>query len=155
MVRAVLDANVYISAAVRAAGPPGQIIERFLRDSAFEIVMSQAIVDEVLRALAYPKVRKHIRRDLDAELWFEDIVVLARLVAGEYELRGVSKDPDDNKYIAAAVEGRAAFVVAGDRDLLGVKEHEGIRIVSPRTFLDLLGRRAPARHATLSARLHP
>lgn len=140
MLRAVLDANVYVSAAVRAGGPPGQIIERFLRDSAFEVVVSQAIVDEVLRALAYPKVRKYIRRDLDPELWFEDIVVLSQLVAGAYELAGISIDPDDDKYIAAAVEGRAAFVVTGDPDLLSLKEHEGIRVVSPRTFLDVLGR---------------
>jgi putative PIN family toxin of toxin-antitoxin system len=138
MPRAVLDANVYVSAAVRADGPPGQIIERFLRDAAFEIVVSQAIVDEVLRALAYPKVRKYIRRGLDPELWFEDIVVLAQFVTGEYEAAGVSDDPDDDKYIAAAVEGRAAFVVSGDPDLLALKEHEGIRIVSPRAFLDLL-----------------
>jgi len=138
MPRAVLDANVYVSAAVRADGPPGQIIEQFLRDAAFEIVVSQAIVDEVLRALAYPKVRKYIRRGLDPELWFEDIVVLAQFVAGEYEVAGVSDDPDDDKYIAAAVEGRAAFVVTGDPDLLALKEHEGIRIVSPRTFLDFL-----------------
>lgn len=138
MVRAVLDANVYISAAARAEGPPGRIVERFLRDAAFEIVLSQAIVDEVLRALAYPKVRKYIRAGLDSELWFEDIVVLAQFVSGKYELAGVSKDPDDGRYIAAAVEGRAAFVVAGDLDLLALEEHEGIRIVSPRTFLDFL-----------------
>jgi putative PIN family toxin of toxin-antitoxin system len=139
MLRAVLDANIYVSAAVRGDGPPGQIIERFLGDAAFEIVVSQAIVDEVLRALAYPKVRKYIRRGLDPELWFEDIVVLAQFVAGEYEVAGVSDDPDDDKYIAAAVEGRAAFVVTGDPDLLALQEHEGIRIVSPRAFLDLLG----------------
>ena len=102
--------------------------------------MSQTIVDEVLRALAYPKVRKYIRQGLDPELWFEDIVMLAQFVAGEYRLPGVSDDPDDDKYIAAAVEGRAGFVVTGDPDLLGVKEHEGIRIVSPRAFLDLLGK---------------
>jgi uncharacterized protein len=84
--------------------------------------------------LAYPKVRKYIRRGLDPELWFEDIVVLAQFVAGEYEVAGVSDDPDDDKYIAAAVEGRAAFVVTGDPDLLALKEHEGIRIVSPRAF---------------------
>ena len=138
MVRAVLDANVYVSAVVRPEGPPGQIIQRFLRDLAFEIVLSQAIVDEVLRAFTYPRVRKHIRRDLDPELWFEDIVVLAHFVAGAYELAGVSKDPDDDKYIAAAIEGRAGFVVAGDSDLLDLKEYDGIRIVSPRVFLDLL-----------------
>jgi len=139
MLRAVLDANIYVSAAVRGDGPPGQIIERFLRDAAFEIVVSQAIVDEILRALAYHKVRKYIRRGFDPELWFEDIVVLAQFVAGEYEVAGVCDDPDDDKYIAAAVEGRAAFVVTGDPDLLALKEHEGIRIVSPRAFLDLLG----------------
>jgi putative PIN family toxin of toxin-antitoxin system len=138
VIRAVLDANVYVSAAVRPDGPPGQIIERFLRGGAFEIVMSEAIVHEVLRALSYPKVRKYIRPGLDVELWFEDIVVLSQLVAGEREVKGVSKDPDDDKYIAAAIEGQAGFVVAGDSDLLDLKEFEGIRIMSPRMFLDLL-----------------
>lgn len=137
MIRAVLDANVYVSGVVRPEGPPGQIINRFLRGGAFEIVMSQAIMDEVLRALTYPKVRKYIRPGLDPELWFEDIVVLS-LVVADSELHGASKDPDDDKYIAAAIEGRAGFVVAGDSDLLDLKEYDGIRIVSPRVFLDLL-----------------
>jgi len=138
VIRAVLDANVYVSAAVRPDGPPGQIIERFLRGGAFAIVMSQAIVDEVLRALSYPKVRKYIRAGLDAELWFEDIVVLSELVAGDCDVAGASKDPDDDKYIAAAIDGRAGFVVAGDSDLLDLKEYDGIRIVTPRVFWDLL-----------------
>jgi uncharacterized protein len=138
VIRAVLDANVYVSAAVRPEGPPGRIIERFLRDGAFEIVMSQAIVDEVLRALAYPRVRKYIRPGLEPDLWFEDIIVLCNLVSGDREFQGVSKDPDDDKYIAAAIEGRARFVVAGDSDLLDLKEHDGIRIVTPRAFLSLL-----------------
>jgi len=139
VLRAVLDANVYVSAVIRPEGPPGQIIERFLRDAAFEIVVSSAIVEEVLRALAYPKIRKHIRGNVEPELWFEDIVILAQFSAGEYEVRGVSEDPDDDKYIAAAVEGRAAFVVSGDPHLLGIKQHEGLRFVSPRTLLGFLG----------------
>ena len=138
MIRAVLDANVYVSAAVRPEGPPGQIIDRFLRGGAFEIVMSQAIVDEVLRALKYPKVRKYIQLRLDPELWFEDIVVLSHLVVPDLEFEGASKDPNDDKYIAAAIEGRAGFVVAGDSDLLDLKEYGGVRIVSPRVFLNLL-----------------
>src|SRR3989442_8196534 len=85
-----------------------------------------------------PKVRKYIRPGLDPELWFEDIVVLSHFVAGEREFEGASKDPDDDKYIVAAIEGRAGFVVAGDSDLLDLKGYDGIRIVSPRVFLDLL-----------------
>ena len=139
MLRAVLDANVYVSAAVRPEGPPGRIIEWFLRGGAFEVVLSPAVADEVLRALAYPKVRKFIRGDVEPELWFEDIAVLADLVASEGTPPAVCEDPDDDKYIAAALEGRAAFIVTGDRGLLALGEHQGIRIVTPREFLDLLG----------------
>jgi uncharacterized protein len=138
LLRAVLDANVYISAIIQPGGTPGMLVERFLRDAVFEVVLSPAIVDEVLRALAYPKVRK-ILRGVDAQLWFEDIVVLADLVAGTQQLSGVCKDPDDDKYVAAALEGRAAYVVTGDRAFLGLREHAGVEIVSPRAFLDLLG----------------
>ena len=139
MVRAVLDANVFISAAIRAEGPPGQIIERFLRQSAFDLVVSPAIVEEVLRGLRYPKVTKYIRPDLEPEAWFTGIVLLADLVAGDYVLSGVSDDPDDDKVLAAAVEGRATRLVTGDPDLLSVREHAGIRIVTPRAFLSALG----------------
>jgi putative PIN family toxin of toxin-antitoxin system len=141
VLRAVLDANVYVSAYVRPEGPPGQIIERFLRDAAFEIVLSTEIVEEVLQALAYPKIRKAVRAKVDPDLWFEDILVLSHFISGEYNTPGVSDDPDDDKYIAAAVEGRAAFVVSGDPDLLNVREHEGVRLLTPRQFLDVLGAR--------------
>jgi putative PIN family toxin of toxin-antitoxin system len=136
VLRAVLDANVDISAAIRPEGPPGQIIERFLRESAFELVVSPAIVDEVLRGLRYPKVARYIRPEVDSEAWFTGIVLLADLVTGDYVLSGVSEDPDDDKYVAAAVEGRATHLVTGDPDLLSVREHAGIRIVNPRAFLE-------------------
>ena len=139
MLRAVLDANVFVSAAIRPGGPPGRIIERFLGDNGFTLVLSEAIVQEVLRALDYPKVRRYVRRDLDAALWFEDLVVLAELVTGPAQVAGVSDDPDDDKYLAAAVAGRASFVVTGDPHLLTVKEYEGVRIITPRSFLDVLG----------------
>ncbi len=138
MLRAVLDANVYVSAIIHPGGTPGRLVEGFLRDASFEVVLSPAIVDEVLRALAYPKVRK-LLRGADARLWFEDIVVLADLVAGAQQLSGVCEDPDDDKYVAAALEGRAAYVVTGDRAFLSLKEHAGVEIVTPRVFLDLLG----------------
>ena len=138
MLRAVLDANVYVSAIIQPGGTPGRLVERFLRDESFEVVLSLAIVDEVLRALNYSKVRK-LLRGADAQLWFEDLVVLVDLVAGAQQLSGICKDPDDDKYVAAALEGRAAYVVTGDRAFLALKEHAGVEIVTPRSFLDLLG----------------
>jgi hypothetical protein len=134
--RAVLDANVYVSAIIQPAGTPGRLIEQFLREESFEIVLSPAIVDEVLRALGYPKVRK-LLRGADAQLWFEDIVVLADVVA-DTQLSGICEDPDDDKYLAAALEGRASHVVTGDKRFLAVGEHAGVEIVTPRAFFDLL-----------------
>ena len=138
MLRAVLDANVYVSAFVRPEGPPGQIIERFLVDNAFELVISEEIAVEVLHALAYPKIRKGARSKVEPELWFEDILLLAHMIPAHHRGAPISRDPDDDKYIAAAIEGRAVFVVSGDPDLLEIREHEGVRFVTPRLFLDLL-----------------
>jgi putative PIN family toxin of toxin-antitoxin system len=115
------------------------VIERFIRDAAFEIVLSPAIVEETLRALTYAKVRKYVRGTVDPRLWFEDLVLLAEFVAGDYEMSTASVDPDDDKYLAAALEGRATLVVTGDPDLLVLEEHQGVRIVNPRAFLGLLG----------------
>ena len=136
MLRAVLDANVYVSAYVRPEGPPGQIVERLLRDRAFELVLSAEITEEVLQALAYPKVLKSARTKVEPDLWFEDIVMLAEFVTDQ-QIESVSRGPDDDKYIAAAIEGRASFVVSGDPDLLDIKENQWVRIVTPRAFLDL------------------
>jgi len=137
LLRAVLDANVYVSAIIHPAGTPGRLIEGFLREANFELVLSPAIVDEVLRALGYRKVHR-LLRGADAQLWFEDVVVLADVVA-DRELSGICDDPDDDKYLAAALEGRASHVVTGDRRFLALGEHAGVAIVTPRAFLDLLG----------------
>jgi predicted nucleic acid-binding protein len=37
------------------------------------------------------------------------------------------------------VDGLADYIVSGDRHLLDLGEHEGIRILTPRAFLGLLG----------------
>jgi uncharacterized protein len=100
-------------------------------------VLSPTIVDEVLRALGYRKVRR-LLRGADAQLWFEDVVVLADIVA-DRELSRICDDPDDDKYLAAALEGRASYVVTGDRRFLALGEHAGVAIVTLRAFLDLLG----------------
>jgi uncharacterized protein len=134
--RAVLDANVYVSAAVHPAGVPGQLLDKLARGGV-EAVLSPAIVDEVRRVLGYPKVRKAIRIEIPLEHWLQAIVMLADVV-DDRRVLAVCPDPDDDKYLAAALEGRAAFVVTGDQAFLALEEHEGVRIVTPRVFLDLL-----------------
>jgi putative PIN family toxin of toxin-antitoxin system len=138
-VRAVLDANVVVSALIRPEGPPGQILVRLLRDSAFELIASTATLDEVRRSLRYPKVRRYFRLpEEELDLWVDALGAIAVVVEGKVSHRVVRADPADDIYIAAATDGLADYIVSGDRHLLDLAEHEGIRIVTPRTFLTFL-----------------
>ena len=138
MLRAVLDANVFVSAAISPSSPPGRVLELFLTRRWFELVVTPRILTEVQRALAYPRVRRRIAPGLDAEEWLLDVVALAEIVADSDAAAGASRDPDDDAYLSAALEGAAGFVVSGDEDLLAVRECEGVLVVTPRAFLGLL-----------------
>lgn len=137
MLHALLDTNVLISAAIRPSGPPGRIVAALLTQ-AFELVLSPGIIEEVETALALPKIRKYLREPEEAPRWLADIVAIADLVQDTGDVTGICRDPDDDAVLAAAVEGRADTIVTGDDDLLALGEYDGIAIVTPRVFLDLL-----------------
>ncbi len=139
MLRAVLDANVIISGLIQPKGASGQILRSLLQDNTFELVISSAILAEVRRSLAYPKVRKYIKAsDADLALWVASLELVAQPVDGLVRIHAVAADPDDDKYIEAAVEGRAQFVVSGDKHLLSLQSYGNVRIVTPRVFLATL-----------------
>ena len=48
------------------------------------------------------------------------------------------RDPDDDKFLACALDGAAYYVVSGDSDLLSMREYKGIKIVTVNEFLELL-----------------
>ena len=52
----------------------------------------------------------------------------------------VCSDPDDDKFLEAALAAHAGYVVSGDAALLKVKQYRGIAIIRPTQFLDLLSR---------------
>lgn len=142
MLRAVLDANVLASAFIRPQGPSGRILREFVENRAFELVLSPSILAEFRRVLFYPRLRKELDcTDEEIEARVASIGVLADLAEGKIDVRAVKDDPDDDKYLAAALLGRAGFVVSGDPHLLDLGEYQGVRIVKPRKFLEALTRR--------------
>ena len=46
-----------------------------------------------------------------------------------------SRDPKDDKFLEAAVNGRANVIVTGDKDLLDLHPYRGIAIVTPADYL--------------------
>ncbi|MGA2030408.1 MAG: putative toxin-antitoxin system toxin component, PIN family [Verrucomicrobiota bacterium] len=50
----------------------------------------------------------------------------------------VCRDADDNCILAAALDSGCTHLITGDSDLLFLKKFEGIGIVTPREFLELV-----------------
>lgn len=139
MVRAVLDANVFVSAAIRPSGPPGQILVALFAREAFQLVLSPRILAETERVLRSQKLRRYIPDLREVLLLLSDAAAVADLVPDTGGVTGVCRDSTDDAVLAAAVEGRANAIVTGDDDLLSLGEYEGIVILTPRQFVEIFG----------------
>ena len=137
MIRAVLDANVVISAMLAPGNVPGQVTRRAGVD--FTLVWSPPIVEECVRVARYPRLAGRFQTK-DPIGWLRDLMEIATLVTGDLpRVNAVRADPSDDVYLATALAGAAPYVVTGDRKhLLALREFAGVRIVTPKEFLAAL-----------------
>ena len=136
--RVVLDTNVIISATLIRGGQEDQIVRAWQR-GVFELVLSPPILEEMGRALFYEKLRKF--RWMTVEEVAELLQALAQgsmVVSGRSKVKA-SRDPDDDKFLAAAIEAEAWFVVTGDRDLLDLRRYRSVRMITSARFLRIIG----------------
>jgi|ERR1017187_1871707 putative PIN family toxin of toxin-antitoxin system len=126
--RVVLDTNIYISA-FRSGGKPKSAFELAIL-GAYTLVVSEAILMEIERVLrtkfGWP------RSILGPTL--ERVAARAELVSPKVPITDCV-DPDDNRILEAAVEGRVDFIVSGDKHLLRIKTFRGIDILTVSDFL--------------------
>jgi len=132
-VRAVLDPNILIAALLSSRDAPAQIVSRW-RAGDFELIVSEALLAELARALAYPKLRAHIPPGSASEFvsLLRHYAVLAPDPAAP-ERR--SSDPGDD-YLIALAESERAVLVSGDRHLLELADALPIR--TARAFIEKL-----------------
>lgn len=140
--RVVLDTNVVISATLIRGGNEDRIL-RACRRGAFELVLSPPILEEMARALSYDRLRR--ARWMTDEEALELLQALAEesiLLPGGPAAK-ISRDPEDDKLVAAAVEAGAEYAVTGDRGLLDIGTYRGVRLIPPATFLGILRETEP------------
>jgi putative PIN family toxin of toxin-antitoxin system len=131
--RAVLDPNVLIAAVLSRTGAPAQILSCWLRGYC-ELVISEKLLAELERALAYPRLRRQVAEE-DAEAFIDVLRRGVRLASDPAAPSRRSGDPGDD-YLLALAEAERAVVVSGDRHLLALAGE--LPIQAPRTFLDAL-----------------
>jgi uncharacterized protein len=133
-VRAVLDPNVIISGLLSPKGSPAHVLRAF-DEGEFEAVVSDTLLDELARALAYPKLRRYVSEQDAADVvrWLAESATVT--TDPEAPPPRHSADPDDDYLIALAASERAVLV-SGDKHLLDLAGE--LPVFSPRRFLELL-----------------
>ena len=116
--RAILDVNVLISALISPSGRPARLLLAW-QEGRFELIDSPALLAELRRALAYPKLARLIPpADADAFVaWLSRSALLARDATDPPPIHAA--DPNDDYLLALAAEQRAELV-SGDGHLLAL-----------------------------------
>jgi putative PIN family toxin of toxin-antitoxin system len=126
-VRLVVDTNVLIAGLV-ADGLCRDIVKRRL--PACELFTSRALLDELAEILR----EKFDTRSQDLPL-LQVYEAEATIVRPKPLPKPICRDTDDDEVLAAAVVARAEIILTGDDDLLALEEFQGVRILSPRKFV--------------------
>lgn len=117
--KVVLDTNILISGIARRGGTPGRIVEAWLQGK-FDLIVSEPLIEELNRALRYPKVRKLLLKAQvsdDEVQEFLDILRMKTLVidVSKAHLPVLPSDPEDSHVLKALVASGADYLVTGDR----------------------------------------
>ena len=128
--RIVIDTNV-IASAIFFGGKPYQLL-RYIMDGQVDVVASKEIVDEyeeiVLRLKQkYPSIITRIP--------LQEILGRFEIIRVTTDIH-ISRDPDDDKFISCAIDGKCLYIVSGDRDLLDIENYGDIEILTVVDFLN-------------------
>jgi putative PIN family toxin of toxin-antitoxin system len=132
MKRIVLDTNIIVSSAL--GGALELILDKWAED-AFTVIVTSDILAEYFEVINRPKFRlKQATIDRITRYSYQ----FAEFVVPEERIQFIESDPKDDKFLEAAIAGRAEYIVSGDNHLLELKKFRAVPILTAREFLDWL-----------------
>ena len=132
--RIVLDTNVLISGtfwnglSMRILG--------LIESGNHELIISSDIVEEYRRVIMYKELADKIRHFEERKLAINKIINLGIMVHPKNKLKVVLDDPDDDKFVEAAVAGNAKCIISQDKHILKLLRYNDIKIQTPQQFLE-------------------
>ncbi len=134
--RVVLDVNLLVSARLTPMGEAQAILDQ--ADARYDLLLSGFILQQVERVLNYPRIQSsfpHLTQDAIAT-YLTRLRTTGNLVIETTRVQ-VSPDSEDNRILAAAVDGQADYLVT--RNLSHFPSTYGqVKIVSPSDFHRLI-----------------
>ena len=128
--KVVFDTNVVVAALL----PNGLCHEAFRRAARRRVLVSSiALLDELKSTL-----RRKFIITATVRTFLQTFHEQIQLVEPTPLPSPVCRDPDDDLVLATALAAAADRIVTGDHDLLVLRVHKGVRLVTPRQFLEWL-----------------
>lgn len=138
--RVLLDANVFINYLLyrEQPGPIRSILAAAILGR-FALLLPEALVTEFSTKVSRkPSLSARISAEELHEFLSLLLEISEQIMAIETRIPAVTRAPKDDYLLAYALVGEADYLVTGDRDLLTLGEVEGVTIVTPRTFWELM-----------------
>ena len=133
MIRVIADTNIYISA-ILFGGKPEEI-RKLARQGTIELLVSETILAEIAGVLK----RKFGWSDWQISEVIKDIRSITTLITPVSALSVIKEDEPDNRVLECAAEGKAQYIVTGDKHhLQPLKAFRRTTILNPTQFLELL-----------------
>jgi putative PIN family toxin of toxin-antitoxin system len=140
VLRVTCDTNVIISA-LNFSGNPARILD-MAADGAIRLAVSDDILSEVERVLRRPKFGWPQERIDNA---IREISVFTEHVEPKQRIDIVTEDPTDNRILDCATASSSEYLVSGDKHLLKVGKYQGVKIVPPAEFIEIMAQQGRQR----------
>jgi putative PIN family toxin of toxin-antitoxin system len=129
--RLVVDTNVFASTIIFPRSVPRQVVDHALDHGV--VIFSEDTMSELVEVLSRSKFDSFVSR-AERELFLAQIESAAEFVP-IIQLVRACRDPNDDKFLEVALNGRADVIITGDADLLGMHPWRGIAVSSPTDYL--------------------
>lgn len=139
MPKAVFDSVIFVRAILNPHSFSGRLLFEYLR--MYRLFLSAPLVEEILEVIGREEIIKrfHVKQHDYKQAVVRLLKSMERAEIVEiYEIPQVSRDVKDDKFLATAKACGADYVVSEDNDLLYLKEHKGIKIITAEGFLQIL-----------------
>lgn len=133
----VLDTNVLLAGLRSNRGASYKLLT-ILNDSRWQLNISTTLVFEYEEILKRQKAQIGLS-DADIDDVIEALIAIANKRSIFYLWRPAASDPDDDFIIDLAVEARADFIITYNQKDLLAAEKFGIKVVTPKEFLQHVG----------------
>lgn len=133
----ILDTNVLVAALIWG-GKPYDLL-KLSTQTPNAVWTSPLLLTELHRTLDYAKLKPCLDvRHLNRQQLFDQLILVVHTVIDTALKTRVCRDPDDDIVLACDLSAKADFIVSGDKDLLVLKEFEGMPILTVAQALAIL-----------------